>query len=292
VDTLADKLFQTTPRETAWCPGCGNFGILNALSDALEELSLEPHDVLFVSGIGQAGKTPHYIKGNVFNTLHGRTLPAATGAKLVNPELTVFAIGGDGDGYAEGGNHLLHAMRKNVNITYLVHDNQVFGLTKGQASPRSDQGFVTGTTPQGVSLESFSPLATAITLNAGFVARSFSGNKSHLVETIQAAVNHEGFSIVDILQPCVTFNKINTFQWYRSRVYDLKDDENYDPSNRTAAWEKAQQWGDRIPIGVFYKVDRATLDEAHPASANGPLVKQGVEYDGVKEILDGFAVNG
>jgi len=216
--------------QTAWCPGCGNFGIISALSEALQELGLDRNKVLFVSGIGQAGKTPHYISGNVLNTLHGRTLPTATGAKLANGDLTVIAIGGDGDGYAEGGNHLLHALRKNVNITYLVHDNRVFGLTKGQASPLSDAGMVTGTTPYGVTNEAFNPLATAITLNAGFVARSYSAQKAHLVATLKSAISHEGFSLVDILQPCVTFNKLNTYQWYRARVYDLGSDEGYQRS--------------------------------------------------------------
>lgn len=219
-----NKLFAIC-RETAWCPGCGNFGILNALSQALDGLGLEPKDVLFVSGIGQAGKTPHYIKGNVLNTLHGRTLPTATGAKIANSGLTVIAIGGDGDGYAEGGNHFIHALRRNIDITYLVHNNQVFGLTKGQASPSSDPGMMTGTTPWGVYNEPFNPLAAAISMNGSFVARSFAGDQEHLAKTIQAAVKHPGFALVDILQPCVTFNKINTYQWYRARVYDLNQDQ-------------------------------------------------------------------
>lgn len=287
---MADTKFPTTPRDTAWCPGCGNFGILGAVSEALDGLGLEPNQVLFVSGVGQAAKAPHYIKGNVLNTLHGRTLPTATGAKLANAELTVFAEGGDGDGYAEGGNHFLHAVRKNVDITYFVHDNQVFGLTKGQASPRSDAGLVTGTTPQGVAMEAFNPLATAITLNGGFVARSFSGNKQHLVKTIQAAVQHKGFSLIDILQPCVTFNKVNTFQWYRSRVYDLNEDSSYDPTDREAAWKRSWEWGDKIPIGVFYQVERPTLAEAHPALAAGALLKQDIAKENIKQILEGFAV--
>ncbi len=287
---MADTKFPTTPRDTAWCPGCGNFGILGAVSEALDGLGLEPNQVLFVSGVGQAAKAPHYIKGNVLNTLHGRTLPTATGAKLANAELTVFAEGGDGDGYAEGGNHFLHAVRKNVDITYFVHDNQVFGLTKGQASPRSDAGLVTGTTPQGVAMEAFNPLATAITLNGGFVARSFSGNKQHLVKTIQAAVQHKGFSLIDILQPCVTFNKVNTFQWYRSRVYDLNEDSSYDPTDREAAWKRSWEWGDKIPIGVFYQVERPVLAEAHPALAAGALLKQDIAKENIKQILEGFAV--
>lgn len=283
------KEFELT-KETAWCPGCGNFGIIRALSDALEELGLKRNEVLYVSGIGQAGKTPHYIAGNVLNTLHGRTLPTATGAKLANGDLTVFAIGGDGDGYAEGGNHFLHAIRKNINITYLVHDNQVFGLTKGQASPRSDQGMVTGTTPQGVISESFNPLATAITLNGGFVARSYAGDREHLKRTIQSAVNHEGFALIDILQPCVTFNKINTYQFYRSRVYDLDKDENYDRTDRTEAWKKSWEWGERIPIGVFYEVSRPTLAKQHEKVLSTPLVRQNPNLDFVEDLIAQFKI--
>lgn len=272
--------------ETAWCPGCGNFGIIRSLAQALEELKLKRSEVLYVSGIGQAGKTPHYISGNVLNTLHGRTLPTATGAKLANSDLTVFAIGGDGDGYAEGGNHFLHAVRKNVNITYLVHDNQVFGLTKGQASPRSDEGMVTGTTPQGVGIESFNPLATAITLNGGFVARSYAGDMPHLTRTIKAAVEHEGFALIDILQPCVTFNRINTYKFYRERVYDLDQVKDYDRTNRQAAWAKTWEWGDRIPIGVFYQVERPTLADQYSSILKKPLVRQEYDPTFVEKLID------
>ncbi|MFB5067481.1 MAG: 2-oxoacid:ferredoxin oxidoreductase subunit beta [Candidatus Wallacebacter cryptica] len=275
-------------RETAWCPGCGNFGILSALSQALEGLDLNPQDVLYVSGIGQAGKTPHYIKGNVLNTLHGRTLPTATGAKIANGDLTVIAEGGDGDGYAEGGNHFVHAMRKNIDITYIVHNNQVFGLTKGQASPMSGPGMVTGTTPKGVAYESFNPLALAITLNAGFVARSYAADQQHLIKTLQAAVQHPGFALVDVLQPCVTFNKINTYQWYRSRVYDLNQDPNYDPHDRSMAWERSWEWGEKIPIGIFYKVNRPTLADSIPALKSGPLVKQPLVSPNLDEVLAQF----
>ena len=282
-----NKLFAIC-RETAWCPGCGNFGILNALSQALDGLGLEPKDVLFVSGIGQAGKTPHYIKGNVLNTLHGRTLPTATGAKIANSGLTVIAIGGDGDGYAEGGNHFIHALRRNIDITYLVHNNQVFGLTKGQASPSSDPGMMTGTTPWGVYNEPFNPLAAAISMNGSFVARSFAGDQEHLAKTIQAAVKHPGFALVDILQPCVTFNKINTYQWYRARVYDLNQDPDYDFTNRRQAWEKSWEWGERIPIGIFYRSERPTLCDQLPALKNGPLVRQPIPCPKIDQVLAQF----
>ncbi len=277
-------------KETAWCPGCGNFGIINALKEALEGLDMEKHKVLYVSGIGQAGKVPHYIEGNVLNTLHGRTLPTATGAKLANSDLAVFAIGGDGDGYAEGGNHFLHATRKNVDITYIVHDNRVFGLTKGQASPTTDPGMVTGTTPEGVVNAAFNPLAVAITNDTGFVARSYAGDRKHLVKTLQAAIQHKGFSFVDVLQPCVTFNKINTYQWYRERVYDLNE-EDFDPTNRTAAWERSFEWGDRIPIGIFYQVERPVLRADDKALAKGTLVERQLDPHIVDSVLDKYRVN-
>ncbi len=276
----------TTASETAWCPGCGNFGILRSLSRALEELALKPSGVLYVSGIGQAGKTPHYIAGNVLNTLHGRTLPTAIGAKLANGDLTVFAIGGDGDGYAERGNHFLHAIRKNVDVTYLVHDNQVFGLTKGQASPRSDAGMVTGTTPQGVASEAFNPIATAITLNGGFVARSYAGDQEHLTRTIKAAVQHKGFALIDILQPCVTFNRINTYQYYRQRVYDLDQEVGYDRTDRDAAWRKSWEWGERIPIGILYQVQQPTLAEQYREILRTPLVRQKRDRRFVQSVLE------
>ncbi|MEM3078452.1 MAG: thiamine pyrophosphate-dependent enzyme, partial [Nitrososphaerales archaeon] len=192
---------------TAWCPGCGNFSILLAVKRALVEMNLEPYQVLIVSGIGQAGKLPHYMRCNTLNALHGRDVPEAIGAKLANHELKVIAVGGDGDGYGEGGNHFTHAILRNIDITYIVHDNQIYGLTKGQASPTSDKGFVTKTTPEGVISLPFNPIALAISLGATFVSRGFAGEVDHLVELIKKAIQHRGFALVDVLQPCVTFNK-------------------------------------------------------------------------------------
>jgi len=221
----------------AWCPGCGNFGILEALNRALIEMEIEPHQVLLVSGIGQAGKLPHYTRGNVFNSLHGRPVPPAIGAKIANSELIVIAVSGDGDAYGEGGNHFLHAARRNNDITYLVHDNQVYGLTKGQASPTSDVGFVTKTTPYGAA-SPVNPIALAIVSGASFVARGFAGDVDHLSNLIKKGITHRGFALIDILQPCVSFNSKNTFKWYRERVYKLED-ERYDPSDKRAALGKA-----------------------------------------------------
>jgi 2-oxoglutarate ferredoxin oxidoreductase subunit beta len=276
-----------TGLEPAWCPGCGNFGILKALGKALVELKLKPHQVLMVSGIGQAGKLPHYSRGNVFNSLHGRALPVAVGAKMANPELTVIAIGGDGDGYAEGGNHFVHSLRRNHDITYLVHDNQVYGLTKGQASPTSDEGFVTKTTPQGAS-PAINPVVLAIVAGASFVARAFAGDIDYLSELIQKGIRHRGFSLIDILQPCVTFNHKNTFKWYRERVYRLDEEKGYRPGDKKQALEKAWEWGERIPIGLIYEQKRPAFEDRLPTLGKGSLVKQRLKPVRVRALLKEF----
>lgn len=279
--TLADYAGLTP----AWCPGCGNFGILNAVKNALVDLNLEPGRVLLVSGIGQAGKLPHYTRGNVFNSLHGRPLPVAVAAKIVNQELTVIAVSGDGDAYGEGGNHFLHSMRRNHDITYLVHNNQVYALTKGQASPTSESGYVTKTTLEGASLP-VNPLAIAVATGAGFVARSFAGDADHVAEMIKRGIRHRGFALIDILQPCVTFNRVNTWDWYRQRVYKLEA--GYNPADKTAAFNKVQEWGDHIPLGVIYEQRRPTFEEQLPALSAGPLVKQKIEPVGVERLVNEF----
>jgi 2-oxoglutarate/2-oxoacid ferredoxin oxidoreductase subunit beta len=270
-----------------WCPGCGNFGILKALNKTLVEIDIEPYRVLLVSGIGQAGKLPHYTKGNVFNSLHGRPIPPAIGAKIANHELIVIAISGDGDAYGEGGNHFIHAARRNHDITYLVHNNQVYGLTKGQASPTSDMGFVTRTTPYGAA-NPINPVALAIVSGATFVGRSFAGDIEHLSSLIKKGITHRGFALIDILQPCVTFNHKNTFQWYRERVYKLEDDSSYNPSDKKAALEKSLEWGDRIPVGVIYNTQLPTYEEQLPTLKNGPLVNQPIDPGRVASLITEF----
>ena len=272
----------------AWCPGCGNFSILKALKKALVDIQQEPHELVIVSGIGQAPKTPHYLRCNCFNGLHGRTLPVATGIRLANHKLTVIAQGGDGDGYGEGGNHFLHAMRRNINITYLVHNNQVYGLTKGQTSPTSDYGFVTRTTPRGAISPACNPLLLAIASDCSFVARGFAGEIDHLAGLIKAGIRHRGFAFIDILQPCVSFNRVNTFKWYSDRVYQIDDDSNYDVANRLQAFEKAQEWGDKIPIGLLYRNQRPTLEQQIPAIAGQALVTQQTDPQSFSELADGF----
>jgi 2-oxoglutarate ferredoxin oxidoreductase subunit beta len=256
---------------------------LKAVKQALVARGLESHEVLFVSGIGQAAKAPHYLNANVFNGLHGRSLPVATGAKLANPSLTVIVESGDGCNYGEGGNHFLAAIRRNIDVTVLVHNNQVYGLTKGQASPTSSEGFVTKAQPEGVLSEPFNPIAVAVAMHASFVARGFSGLIDHLSGLIQEAIAHHGFSLVDILQPCVSFNKVNTYAWYKKRCYPLP--ESYDPTDWEAAMKVAQEWGDRIPIGIIYTTQRPALEDR---LGRGTLVGQDVDRTMLKKIMEAY----
>jgi 2-oxoglutarate ferredoxin oxidoreductase subunit beta len=283
VVNLEDYNNNQTP---AWCPGCGDFSILKCLKQALVDLGLSPHQVLIVSGIGQAAKTPHYLRCNVFNGLHGRDIPVAVGAKIANSDLVVIAESGDGDIYGEGGNHFIHNIRRNVNIKVFIHNNQIYGLTKGQASPTSELGMVTRVQVNGVINPPFNPIAVAIALDASFVARSFSGDQEHLIEMMKSAITHNGFAILDILQPCVSFNRINTFQWYKERIYKL--DEEYSPTDRVSAFRKSLEWGDKIPIGVIYKKIRPTYEEQLPQLKEMPLYRQSIEDIDYSPILKEF----
>ncbi|MFZ5907584.1 MAG: 2-oxoacid:ferredoxin oxidoreductase subunit beta [Nitrospirota bacterium] len=271
----------------AWCPGCGNYSILKAFKDAVVGLGIEPHQFTIVSGIGQASKFPHYLKCNTFNGLHGRTLPVATGIRLANHEMLVFAVAGDGDCYGEGGNHLLHAMRRNINVKLFVHDNQIYGLTKGQPSPTSLEGMVTKNHPFGVFSEQLNPMALAVALDCSFVARGFAGDPEHLKELMKTAILHKGFSLLDILQPCVTFNKINTYEWYTKRVYKIEPE--YSPDDRINAFRRALEWGDRIPLGVIYRNSRQILEERLPVIRDLPLVRQKFDASKIEETLRDFS---
>ncbi|OGF44383.1 MAG: 2-oxoacid ferredoxin oxidoreductase [Candidatus Firestonebacteria bacterium RIFOXYC2_FULL_39_67] len=269
----------------AWCPGCGNYAILGSIKESLVELGLEPWQVILVSGIGQAAKLPHYLKCNLFNGLHGRALPAAFGIKAVNHKMKVIVHGGDGDAYAEGGNHFVHAIRRNADITYFVHDNQIYALTKGQASPTTDRGMKSGTTPFGSFNEPEHPIAMAIALNCTFVARAFAGDPVHLKKIMTAALSHRGFAFVDILQPCVTFNKINTYQWYRDRVYNLDDDQAYNSLDRSAAFNKSLEWGDKIPTGIIYKCDRPVYEDHSPVNKDVSLSREELRPPQLEELV-------
>lgn len=257
--------------ETAWCPGCGDFAILRALNKAIESAGLDRKKLVLVSGIGQAAKLPHYTGANVFNGLHGRALPAATGIKIANHALKVVVTSGDGDVYGEGGNHFLHALRRNIGIKVFVHNNQVYALTKGQASPTSEMGFATKIQAGGVVLQPVNPLAIAIVEDCSFVARSTSVLPEHLEKMMAEAILTRGFALLDILQPCVSFNRVNTAKWYKDRVRELPPD--YDPRDRARAMEAAFKWGDEIPIGVFYRGTRKSFEEMTPGLQGRPLVE-------------------
>lgn len=263
-----------SPVRPTWCSGCGNYGIHNALKTALATIGLAPHQVLLISGIGCGSKLPDYTYANGFLTLHGRALAIATGARLANHALKVFCIHGDGDAYGEGGNHLIHAARRNINIVDIVQNNRRYSLTKGQYSPTSDHGLVTGTSPEGAIEEMFNPLAIALAAGATFVARGFAGDLKHLTNLIVKAAQHRGYALIDVLQPCVSFNRINTYDWYRARIYKLEDT-GYQPTDRLAAFGKCQEWGERIPIGIFYQdEERPSYEEQVPALQAGPLVQR------------------
>ena len=261
-----------------WCPGCGNFAIAGAIRGALAELGIAPHQAVISSGIGCSGKMPHYVNCYGFETLHGRTLAVASGIKLANNRLTVVAVGGDGDGYGIGSAHFIHIMRRNYDLTYIVHDNQIYGLTTGQASPTSQLGMKTKTTPFGVVETPFNPIATAITGGATFVARAFAGDMAHLKEMMKQAIVHRGFALVDVFQPCVTFNKLNTYEFFTKRVYKLEDQNpKHETGNRTQALAKAFESFDtdfeKLPIGVFYKVEKPTYEDTLPQIKDKALVE-------------------
>lgn len=247
--------------QPTWCPGCGDWGILNGMKRALTELELNPDQTAIVTGIGCSSKIAQYLNGYRLETLHGRALPNATGVKLAHPELTVIVNGGDGDGMGIGRGHFAHTARRNLDITYFIHNNQIYGLTKGQTSPTSEMGMVTGFTPapMGNVENPINIVRTAIADGATFVARTYCADVPHMVEVMKAAVLHKGFAVVDILQPCVSFNQLNTYGWYKERVYRM-DEEGYDRTNWNQAIEAANEWGEKIPTGIFYQVSSPTLD--------------------------------
>jgi 2-oxoglutarate ferredoxin oxidoreductase subunit beta len=275
--------------DIAWCPGCGNFPILKTLKKTLAEMQIKPEELVLVSGIGQAAKNPHYFKTNVFNGLHGRALPAATAIKAANPAMTVIAESGDGDMYGEGGNHFIHTIRRNPNITNIVHNNMVYGLTKGQASPTSQKGFVTPVQVSGVFLEPFNPLAVAIALDASFVARAFSGDVEQTADILKQAIEHNGYALVDIFQPCVSFNRLNTFQWFKEHTYYLED---HDPSDRQKAFEKATET-EKLPLGVFYKSPQKPSFEESVGiyeEKQDPLHERDLNKEELSNLIDTFKI--
>ena len=269
-----------------WCPGCGDYALLRALQVAASNLGLEPHRTVVVGGIGCSGKITDYFRSYGFHAVHGRTLPLATGVKLANRELTVIAAGGDGDGYSIGGNHLLHAIRRNVDITYLVFDNHVYGLTKGQTSPTSKRGFKTKSSPRGALERPFNPLAVAISCGITFLAQGFSGDVKQLSRLIEAAITHKGFALVNVFTPCVTYNRVETYSWYRENIKDLGKDPSYDPTDRSAAIEKVME---ERPLctGIIYQESAPTYEEMLEGYPETPLVQHDLRTDlpKLKELL-------
>ncbi len=281
---MQNKFIPNRPgsKDIAWCPGCGNFGIRTILMEVFEELNLSPNKIVIVSGIGQAAKMPHYINVNGFHTLHGRAIPIATGVKIANSELTVIAEGGDGDMYAEGGNHFIHGIRRNPDITVIVHNNQIYGLTKGQASPTTMMGVKTPAQPQGVFEEPFNAVSVAISLDASFVARTFVGYKDLTKKIIKEAIKNKGFSFVEIFQPCVSFNKINTYEWYEKNTYFIN---NHDPYNKIEAM-KITMRTDYFPVGIIYRSDKKDFNKN--TGLTKPLFNKKINKKKLKELIWNF----
>ena len=256
-----------------WCSGCGDFGILSSITKALVDMNLAPHDMVMFSGIGCSGKTPHFINTYGIHTLHGRGLPHALGGKLANPNLEVVAVGGDGDGYGMGIGHFIHAMRRNLNITYIVMNNGTYGLTTGQTSPTSERGYKTKSTPQGSIEDPINPIPLSLISGATYVARGFSGDPSGMSNLITKGIDHKGFSLIDVFSPCVTYNKVNTYDFYRERTYKLLDTD-HDPSNFNNAIEKSFELDEKIPIGLFYQKNSPTYEDEEPVLKSGSLLNR------------------
>ena len=287
VDTYKSEVKPT------WCPGCGDFAVLNALQHAMTELQLEPWNVLIVSGIGCSSNLPHFLSTYGFHAIHGRAVAVAEGIKLANPDLHVIVTGGDGDGYGIGVGHFIHAMRRNLDLTYIVMNNEIYGLTTGQASPTSEMGMKTKSTPiVGVIENPIDPIALALSTGATYVARAFSGDVKQMSELVAKGIEHHGFSLIDAMSPCVTYNKINTYDFFRKRVYDLNK-EGHDPSDLKAAFMKALEWPvvqrDRIPLGLFYRNDKVpTYEDLEPAYKKGNPVKQALGVDDADALMSEF----
>lgn len=271
-----------------WCPGCGNFGIQVAMKQAVVNLNLAPENVVISTGIGCGSKINQWTSAYGFAGLHGRSLPVAMGIKLANPELTVIAAGGDGDGYGIGMAHFINTMRRNLDMTYIVQNNQLYALTLGQTSPTSDKGARGPSTPSGVIENPVNPIRLALSGDATFVARGFAGDIPHLTMLIERAIKHKGFAFIDVFQPCVTFNKINTYDYFRKRVYKLEDEKNYDVKNLNEAFVKAGEVGGKMPIGIFYQIEKPTYEDSDVGLKKGVPVKADISNVDIGAICESF----
>jgi len=279
------KSFNTINNPT-WCPGCGNFGIITAIKNSLVSQNINSGEIVFVYGIGCNSNMFNSLKVQGVESLHGRPIPVAEGIRLANPKVPVVVVAGDGDTFSEGGNHLIHVARRNINVTLIVHDNRVFALTTGQTAPNAPKGFKSKSTPLGTFEMPFNPLSIVLSAGATFVARSFAGDIKHLENIITEAIKHKGFSFVDVLQPCVTFNKINTYEWYKKRIYKLEET-NYKPDNRESAIKKAYEefYDDKLPIGIFFKEEKPSYEEQLPQHSDISLRDSVPNEHCVEEIL-------
>ena len=267
------------PVDPDWCPGCGDFGVLKAVKMAAGKAGVVPKDLVVISGIGCSSNLPGYVHAYGVHSLHGRAVAVATGVRLANIDLKVVITGGDGDGYGIGIGHFIHAMRRNLDLTYVVMDNQIYGLTTGQASPTTMKDMRTKSTPRGNVELPINPIALALVSGATYVARGFSGDPNHMADLIAGGIQHKGFALIDAFSPCVTYNKLNTYPWFKKRVYKLEEDRAYNSTNVRAALEKSFEWGDRIPIGLFYRDEQPTYEDSEPAFKRGPLTKQTLAPD-------------
>jgi 2-oxoglutarate/2-oxoacid ferredoxin oxidoreductase subunit beta len=270
-----------------WCPGCGDYGVVAAIEMAVKRLAIPSHNIVIVSGIGCSSNLPHFLSAYGFHAIHGRSLPVAEGIRWANHGLTVLATGGDGDGFGIGAGHFVHTMRRNVDMTYVTMDNQIYGLTTGQASPTSMMGQKTKSTPSGVIENPIEPISLALAAGATYVARGFSGDVKQLADLVAGGIRHKGFAFVDVMSPCVTYNKINTFDFFRQRVYKLEA-AGHDPSNIVKAWERSLEWSEKIPTGLFYKVEKPTYEDLEEVLQAGPLVGQPAGTKGRAQLLDEF----
>lgn len=275
------------PVDPDWCPGCGDFGVLRSLQSAAGKLGIQPKDLMVVSGIGCSSNLPGFIHAYGVHSLHGRAVAVGTGVHLANTDMKLVCTGGDGDGYGIGIGHFIHAMRRNLDITYVVMDNQIYGLTTGQTSPTTTRGHKTKSTPHGNAEIPLNPLALAITAGATYVARGFSGEQKQLIDLIAGGMAHKGFALIDVFSPCVTYNKINTYPFFKERVYKLEDTD-HNPEDHMAAMTKAYEWGDKIPLGLLYKKDEVTYEETDPVLRKGALSKQklGISKETMAKFVD------
>jgi 2-oxoglutarate ferredoxin oxidoreductase subunit beta len=284
--TFKDFRNDITPN---WCPGCGHFSIQAAMQRASANVGLEPEQLAVIAGIGCSGRISGYVNSYGFHGVHGRALPVAQGVKLANPNLTVIASGGDGDGYAIGMGHLIHAIRRNIDVTYVVMDNQVYGLTKGQTSPRSAKGFTTKSTPVGAIEKQIHPMQLALASGVGFLAQGFSGDIKSIISLIEQGIQHKGFSLINIFSPCVTYNKVNTYDFFKETIVKLEDDPNYDPKNLGMAMQKVLETEGML-TGLIYKNDQPSYTEQIPGFHDRPIVHQNLNLptDLFEEMIEEY----